>query len=226
MMARYAVSATIGKPADSSNDIFFGLRAMAFVEASTYSAYEPPCAMPMISSPIFHGPAPSPTASMTPAMSRPAICLLPGAARIAIFQSTGFTDTARTFTRTCPAPGSGIGIDSIFTTPSLMTPAFMVPAANAAALASETMMAEHSVPAVRFFICAPILRVSGSLRRRCLCRDAPHFHRGRLHEEQAQHSRDRHAPDLHEHDGDQTRLVGERASQRDDQEPSDDFADA
>src|SRR6185503_7265610 len=114
-------------------------------------AYEPePCATtPTTASPAFHGAAPSPTASITPAMSLPAITRVPGGVRSAIFQSTGFTDTARTLMRTCPGPGAGMGTVSIWTLPLLITAAFIVPAADACEPASAnapTDSNEHTVP--------------------------------------------------------------------------------
>ena len=64
--------------------------------------------------------------------------------RAASFQSTGFTDTARTLIRTCPAPGSGTGMASIFTVPSDTTAACMVAAAEACAPANTKTPADNS----------------------------------------------------------------------------------
>src|SRR5580700_4807229 len=98
--ARQAVSPTTGIPAASSKDRRLGLGATAFTEAIAYWAYEPPVAIAITACPTFHGPAASPSASMTPDRSLPGIRRVPGTAREVSFQSTGLTDAARTLIRT------------------------------------------------------------------------------------------------------------------------------
>src|SRR5262249_14375470 len=149
---------------------------------------DPCAAMPITASPAFQFVTPAPTASITPARSLPAICFVPGAARSAIFQSTGFTDTARTLTRTCPGPGSGMGTDSTFTLPSLMTAACSVLAAEACAPANAsapTVSNEHILP---IFMTTPF--VSGRLRGDRPCHTRTHLHGRRFFEEEAQHTAD------------------------------------
>src|SRR6185437_1922694 len=148
-IARQAVSPTIGRPAASSNDICGGLAATAVTGEMAYSTYEPVGATAITACPTFQGPPGSATASMTPARSLPGISRAPGAAPAIFFQSTGFTDTARTLIRTSPGRGCGLGTDWIWTCPSTAITARMLPAAAATVAANAAGIGGNATVAAR-----------------------------------------------------------------------------